>query len=254
LASRQANSGVETDTLKRGGIACTVPKFINHGRWMKAQRVAGGDVAKAQVAFVCETVLFAGEKLTITDLSELVPSANTLQSDWRHLQRGRGRDRRGGKVRPPGGQLKLSAPVQHLFMIERGWKHEVLNAMNEDEFAFWYDKAVAHEDAKCEAKGKLQMLLDTVNRMAGDGTLQAWATRVTVQAGDIDLSLFFGSEFAQLGAAALGKAPILGANSRAVAGGRKFCFCPGLPPARAGQVRPRWLYAPPLPRWRPMGA
>ena len=28
-------------------------------------------------------------------------------------------------------------------------------------------------------KGKLQMVLDTVNRMAGDGTLQAWAARVS---------------------------------------------------------------------------
>jgi hypothetical protein len=78
-AHRQANSGVETISLKRSGIACTVPRFINHGRWMKAQRVAGGDVARAQAAFVCETVLFEGEKLTITDLSELVPSADTLQ-------------------------------------------------------------------------------------------------------------------------------------------------------------------------------
>jgi hypothetical protein len=36
-------------------------------------------------------------------------------------------------------------------MIERGWTHEVLNAMNEDEFGFWYDEAVALEEAKAEA-------------------------------------------------------------------------------------------------------
>ena len=30
-------------------------------------------------------------------------------------------------------------------------------------------------------KGKLQMVLDTVNRMAGDGTLQAWAARVSAR-------------------------------------------------------------------------
>jgi len=78
-AHKEANSGAETITLKKSGIVCTVPKFINHGRWMKAQRVAGGDLPKAQAAFICETVLFEGEKLTITDLSELVPSADTLQ-------------------------------------------------------------------------------------------------------------------------------------------------------------------------------
>ena len=36
-------------------------------------------------------------------------------------------------------------------MIERGWTHGVLNAMNEDEFAFWYGEAVALEEAKAEA-------------------------------------------------------------------------------------------------------
>lgn len=78
-AHKQANSGFETVALKKSGITATIPKFINHGLWMKAQRIAKGDTARAQAAFVCETVLFEGEKLTITDLSELVPSADTLQ-------------------------------------------------------------------------------------------------------------------------------------------------------------------------------
>lgn len=42
-------------------------------------------------------------------------------------------------------------PVQHLFMIEKGWTHDNLNAMDEDEFYFWYDEAIALEEAKADA-------------------------------------------------------------------------------------------------------
>ncbi|MCA1492701.1 hypothetical protein I6F11_17410 [Ensifer sp. NBAIM29] len=78
-AHKEANSGSYDIPLKECGVTATIPKFINHGLWMKAQRVAKGDTPKAQAAFICETVLFDGEKLTITDLAELVPAGDTLQ-------------------------------------------------------------------------------------------------------------------------------------------------------------------------------
>jgi hypothetical protein len=78
-AHKDAHSGSRSVTLDESGIACTVPNWINHGLWMKAQRVSKGDTAKAQAAFVCEAVLFEGEKLTITDLSELVPAGDVMQ-------------------------------------------------------------------------------------------------------------------------------------------------------------------------------
>lgn len=36
-------------------------------------------------------------------------------------------------------------------MIERGWTNGDLNAMTEDEFGFWYEEAVALEEAKADA-------------------------------------------------------------------------------------------------------
>ena len=78
-AHKDANAGARPVTLGESAIDCTVPNFINHGAWMRAQRVAKGDTAKAQAAFICETVLFEGEKLTIADLSELVPAADAMQ-------------------------------------------------------------------------------------------------------------------------------------------------------------------------------
>ncbi|MGV1939526.1 hypothetical protein ACQZ5D_03555 [Agrobacterium sp. 22-211-1] len=78
-AHKDANTGNRTVTLDESGVVCTVPKFINHGKWMRAQRIAKRDHAKAQVAFVAETVLFEGEKLNITEVSELLSAGDTLQ-------------------------------------------------------------------------------------------------------------------------------------------------------------------------------
>ena len=78
-AHKDANTGTYPLTLTVSGIECTIPKFISHAAWMRAQRAAKGDTAKAQAAFVVEAVLFEGEKLTITDLAELVPASDVLQ-------------------------------------------------------------------------------------------------------------------------------------------------------------------------------
>lgn len=42
-------------------------------------------------------------------------------------------------------------PAQHLFLLDQGFTHADLNAMNEGEFAWWYDEAIALEEAKAEA-------------------------------------------------------------------------------------------------------
>lgn len=65
-------------TLPRSGIIAQIPQFINHGAWMKAQRLAGGDISKAQAAFVCEVVLFEGEKITMADVTEHVDALDML--------------------------------------------------------------------------------------------------------------------------------------------------------------------------------
>lgn len=78
-AHKDANTGTRTVTLDESSVTCTVPNWINHGLWMRAQRIAKGDTAKAQAAFVAEAVLFEGEKLTITDLAELVPAGDVMQ-------------------------------------------------------------------------------------------------------------------------------------------------------------------------------
>lgn len=41
--------------------------------------------------------------------------------------------------------------MQHLFMVERGWDPATLDAMDEAEFGFWYNEAIALEEAKAEA-------------------------------------------------------------------------------------------------------
>ncbi|BCH55270.1 hypothetical protein GOZ89_16240 [Agrobacterium vitis] len=78
LANKAAKTGSYDFPLKDCGVTASVPNFINHGLWMRAQRIAKGDTSKAQAAFICEAVLFDGEKLTVTDLAELVPAGDTL--------------------------------------------------------------------------------------------------------------------------------------------------------------------------------
>ncbi|MVA27049.1 hypothetical protein V6582_14920 [Agrobacterium vitis] len=45
----------------------------------------------------------------------------------------------------------MSLPVQHLFMIEKGWTHDDLNGMTESEFGWWYGEAIKLEEAKADA-------------------------------------------------------------------------------------------------------
>lgn len=76
--NKEAKAGTFELELKECGVIATIPKFINHGVWSRAQRIAKGNVSKAQTAFIAEAVLFDGEKLTVTDLTELVPAMDVL--------------------------------------------------------------------------------------------------------------------------------------------------------------------------------
>ncbi len=64
--------------MPKSKVDVAIPGFINHGAWMRAQRLAGGDTAKAQAAFVAEVTKFEGEKLNITEMTELCDAQDVL--------------------------------------------------------------------------------------------------------------------------------------------------------------------------------
>ena len=68
-----AHDCAETTVLPKTGITVTYPAFRNHGRIMSAARMAKGDPQKMQVVYLAQTCLFDGEKLTVTDIAELLP-------------------------------------------------------------------------------------------------------------------------------------------------------------------------------------
>ena len=75
---REQHEGEEEFTLPATGIVCRWPKFMNHGRWQKALRLARGDFGRAQVLYIVSNVSFDGEKLTAADFDELLPLEDAL--------------------------------------------------------------------------------------------------------------------------------------------------------------------------------
>ncbi len=75
---REAREGEEEFTLPATGVVCRWPKFMNHGRWQKALRLAQGDFARAQVLYIVSNVTFDGGKLTAADFDELLPLEDAL--------------------------------------------------------------------------------------------------------------------------------------------------------------------------------
>ena len=75
---RDEHDGEEQLTLPATGIVCSWPKFMNHGRWQRALRLAQGDFARAQVLYVVGNVTFDGEKLTASDFDALLPLEDAL--------------------------------------------------------------------------------------------------------------------------------------------------------------------------------
>ena len=78
-AHRSEKSGFRAETLPQSGIKVEIPEFLNHGKWMRSQRQAKGDVPKAQAAMVMASVLFEGEQLTMADVhSGLIDAKDML--------------------------------------------------------------------------------------------------------------------------------------------------------------------------------
>ena len=75
---RARHEGEEEFTLPATGIVCHWPKFMSHGNWQKALRLAQGDFARAQVLYIINNVTFDGEKLTAADFDALLPLEDAL--------------------------------------------------------------------------------------------------------------------------------------------------------------------------------
>ncbi len=71
---KDEKSGSNCTTLPETGVVVTWPKFQSHGAWMKAQRLAKKDFAKATNYYLTGICKFDGEKMTVTDFVELLPS------------------------------------------------------------------------------------------------------------------------------------------------------------------------------------
>ena len=72
------HSGTATFGLPQTGVEVTYPRFINHGQWSRAQRLAKKQFDKAQVIYICNVCRFDGEKLTVTDFDALIPTSDSM--------------------------------------------------------------------------------------------------------------------------------------------------------------------------------
>ncbi len=70
--------GSENTTLPETGVTVTWPKFKSHGIWMKAQRLAKGKPEGAMNIYLTLMCKFDGEKLTLTEFKELVPTDDVM--------------------------------------------------------------------------------------------------------------------------------------------------------------------------------
>ncbi|MEL7430443.1 MAG: hypothetical protein AAFN43_10635 [Pseudomonadota bacterium] len=76
-AYKDSQSGTHTlDPLPMTGVVVSFPKFLNHGVWQRHMRRAKGDVAAAQIAYVCSVASFDGEKITPAHWEEFIPLAD----------------------------------------------------------------------------------------------------------------------------------------------------------------------------------
>ncbi len=78
-AYRDAHEGEAELELPRTGVVARWPKFMSHGAWQKALRLAQGDFARAQVLYIVGNVSFDGERLTEADYNSLLPLEDALQ-------------------------------------------------------------------------------------------------------------------------------------------------------------------------------
>lgn len=78
-ALKKAQEGEATFTLPATGVVATFPKFLSHGAWMRAQRLAKKDVHRAQTIYVVKACKFDGEKMTVDEFASLIPTGDALE-------------------------------------------------------------------------------------------------------------------------------------------------------------------------------
>lgn len=78
-AHKAARSGNGSFILPETGVEVTFPKFIKHGNWMRAERLAKGDAPKAKSIYLQEVCRFDGEKLTLDEFSDLLPTGDVME-------------------------------------------------------------------------------------------------------------------------------------------------------------------------------
>ena len=71
-------SGFDATVLPETGIIVTWPQFKSHGVWMKATRLAKGNPQGVMNTYLPLLCKFDGEKLTIAEFKELVPTDDVL--------------------------------------------------------------------------------------------------------------------------------------------------------------------------------
>lgn len=78
-AHKESLAGDETFPLPDSGVVVTLPKFKPNAIWMKAQQMAEGDQARAQMIYVTQLCMFDGERLTLNDYRELISGPDHLE-------------------------------------------------------------------------------------------------------------------------------------------------------------------------------
>jgi len=72
------NTGFDETILPETGITVTWPKFQPHAGWMRAQRVANKNPLSTSDIYLSLLCKFDGEKLTIDEFKQLVPTGDVL--------------------------------------------------------------------------------------------------------------------------------------------------------------------------------
>lgn len=79
LKAQKAEGGMTRKvTLPISKIQAQIPNHIAHRNWMVAQNQGKGDISKSQAALIAAAVSFEGERLTLTDIMELLDARDFL--------------------------------------------------------------------------------------------------------------------------------------------------------------------------------
>lgn len=75
---KAGKSGFDSTILPETGITARWPQFKSHGIWMKATRLAKGDTQGAMNFYLPLICTFDGEKLSLAEFKELMPTGDIL--------------------------------------------------------------------------------------------------------------------------------------------------------------------------------